>query len=108
MAMKFIQWLKSFFIKKEIPSYSNIDVILELGEEHGSLKPYGFDGDADGYDTAIVGITDDGQLVYSKDKMVEITAFVGDMSAEDAWEFLEYNTFCAHVGDMTPLFITTY
>lgn len=108
MAMKFIQWLKSFFIKKEMPSYSNIDVILELAEEHGSLKPYGFDGDADGYDTAIVGITDDGQLVYSKDKMVEITAFVGDMSAEDAWEFLEYNTFCAHVGDMTPLFITTY
>ena len=91
-----------------MPSYSNIDVILELAEEHGSLKPYGFDGDADGYDTAIVGITDDGQLVYSKDKMVEITAFVGDMSAEDAWEFLEYNTFCAHVGDMTPLFITTY
>ena len=48
--MKFIQWLKSFFIKKEMPSYSNIDVILELAEEHGSLKPYGFDGDADGYE----------------------------------------------------------
>lgn len=106
--MKFIQWLKSFFIKKEIPTYSNIDVILELAEEHGSLKPSGFDGNVDGYDTAIVGITDDGQLVYSKDKMVEITAVVCDMSAEDAWEFLGYNTFCAYVGEMTPLYITTY
>lgn len=85
-----------------------LDVILEIAEEHGSLKPNGFNGDVDGYDTAIVGITDDGQLVYSKEIMTELTAVDGDMSAEDAWEFLEFNTFCAYVGEFTPLYITTY
>jgi hypothetical protein len=105
---RILLWLKSFFNKKEIVGYSNVDIILELAEEHGSLIPHGFDGNVNGYDTAIVGITDDGQLVYSKEKMVEITAVVGDMSAEDAWEFLEYNTFCAYVGEKTPLYITTY
>jgi hypothetical protein len=92
---RILLWLKSFFNKKEIVGYSNVDIILELAEEHGSLIPHGFDAD-------------DGQLVYSKDKMVEITAVVGDMSAEDAWEYLEYNTFCAYVGEKTPLYITTY
>ena len=86
----------------------HLETIMELAEEHGSFTPDGFDGNVRGYDTAIVGITDDGRLVYSKELMVEITAQVGDMSAEDSWEFLEYNTFNAWVGEKTPLFITTF
>jgi len=30
------------------------------------------------------------------------------MTEEDAWEFLEFNCFCAYVGDQTPIFVNTY
>jgi len=29
------------------------------------------------------------------------------MSHEEAWEYLEYNTFCAYVGENTPIFVST-
>lgn len=81
--------------------------ILERVEEEESLKPDGIDGNFDGYNDAIVGITDDGRLVYSKEIMVDICERDGDMGYEDAVEWLEYNTFCAYVGKKTPLFIHT-
>ena len=31
-----------------------------------------------------------------------------ELSEEDAWEFLEFNTFCAYVGEQTPLYVNTY
>jgi hypothetical protein len=30
------------------------------------------------------------------------------MEEEEAWEFLEFNTFCAYVGEQTPIFVNTY
>lgn len=86
-----------------------IDVqrILEIAEEMESLKPDGFDGNPDGYDRAIVGITDNGQLVYSQEKMIEICAEDGEMETIDAVEWLGYNTFSAYVGEKTPLYINT-
>jgi len=44
----------------------DLQVILQVAEEVLALKPDGFDGNPNGYDPAILGITDDGQLVYSK------------------------------------------
>lgn len=87
----------------------DLELILQTAEECLALKPDGFDGDKDGYDKAIVGITDNGQLVYSKEIMVTLTMEADEgLSEEDAWEFLEFNTFCAYVGEQTPLFINTY
>jgi hypothetical protein len=87
----------------------NLELILEHAEEVLALKPDGFDGSQDGYDGAIVGITDNGQLVYSKERMVALLVEMdNEMTTEDAWEFLEYNTFCAYVGEQTPIFINTY
>jgi|688.fasta_scaffold1372154_2 hypothetical protein len=85
----------------------DLDLILERAEEEESLKPDGFDGNPDGYDRAIVGITRDGQLVYSIEKMIEICAEDGQMDDLDAIEWLEYNTFCAYVGEKTPQYIHT-
>lgn len=85
----------------------DVSLILQRAEEDESLKPDGFDGTPDGYDDAIVGITRDGQLVYSIEKMVEICARDGEMEDLDAIEWLEFNTFCAYVGEKTPLFIYT-
>ena len=86
-------------------SIINLQNILDIAEDMEALKPTGIDGDADGYDKAIVGITDDGQLVYSKEKMVQITAKF--MEEEEAIEWLEFNTFGAYVGEKTPLYIST-
>lgn len=85
----------------------NLSAILELAEELGALKPNGFDGNPDGYDEAIVGITDNGQLVYSQEKMIELCILQGEMEEIDAIEFLEFNTFGAYVGEKTPLYIRT-
>jgi hypothetical protein len=30
------------------------------------------------------------------------------MTEEEAWEFLEFNCFCAYVGEQTPIFVNTY
>lgn len=87
---------------------TDIKLILERATEEESLKPTGFDGSIDGYDEAIVGITIDGQLVYSREKMIELCAKQGEMEdIVDAIEWLEFNTFCAYVGEKTPIYIYT-
>ena len=87
----------------------DLQLILEMAEETLALKPDGIDGNPDGYDGAIVGITDNGQLVYSKERMVELMIETdSEINEEEAWEGLEYNCFCAYVGEQTPLFVNTY
>jgi hypothetical protein len=88
-----------------------VDLIIvnETAQGCDALKPDGFNGDPDGYDKAIIGLTDNGQLVYSKEWMVKLLIDSDtNMSEEDAWEFLEYNCFCAYVGEQTPIFVNTY
>lgn len=88
----------------------DLAVVNETAEGCDALKPTGFNGDADWYDKAIIGLTDNGQLVYSKEWMVKLLMESDntDLSEEDAWEFLEYNCFGAYVGEQTPIFVNTY
>jgi len=87
----------------------DLELILQTAEECLALKPDGFDGNKDGYDKAILGLTDNGQLVYSKEIMVDLLLNMDtEMTEEDAWEFLEYNCFNTYVGEQTPIFINTY
>lgn len=85
----------------------DLNYILEFAESMDSLKPVGFDGDVDGYDDAMVGITDEGCIVYSKERMIELCMEQGEMDELDAIEWLEFNTFSAYVGEFTPFFIST-
>lgn len=59
------------------------------------------------YDRSIVGITEDGRLVYDYDKMV--AEFMKDekCSEEEAIEWLDYNTLRAipYFGDRAPVII---
>ena len=87
----------------------DLQLILEMAEQTLALKPDGIDGNPDGFDGAIVGITDNGQLVYSKELMVDLLIETDkEITEEEAWEWLEYNCFCAYVGEQTPLFVNTY
>jgi hypothetical protein len=87
----------------------DLELILQIAEDCSALKPDGFDGSADGYDKAILGLTDNGQLVYSKEIMVNLLLNMDpEMTEEDAWEFLEYNCFNAYFGEQTPIFVNQY
>ena len=86
---------------------NKLKAIFELAKDSAALKPIGIDGSSDGYDDAVMGISTDGRLVYSVEKMIEILLRDGDMNELDAIEWLEYNTFNAYVGEMTPIWVYT-
>jgi len=81
----------------------NITEIMQIAAENGSMR-VDLGADGCGYDLAIIGITQDFKLIYCADKMVELLAAEEEISLSDAQEFLEYNTFSAYVGEMTPIF----
>jgi len=73
-----------------------------LSEKHGEellLLSEGY------FDEAIVGITNDDRVVYDMDKMIEVFCHENDCDIEEAIEYLEFNTWCAYVGESTPVYI---
>jgi hypothetical protein len=60
---------------------------------------------ADGFDASIIGLdTNSMRVVYSKQKMID-GLVDGGMDLDEAMEFLEYNTWCAYVGEKTPIYV---
>lgn len=59
----------------------------------------------DGYNDAILGSTDDGRVVYSKTLMLEQLVMTEISDCNEAFEFLEYNVWCAYVGEFTPIYV---
>ena len=75
-----------------------LDEILNYYPEEEILK-------ADGFDDAVIGIDPESmRLVYDRNKMFDILVNQG-MTMEDVVEYLEFNTFCAYVGEKTPIYI---
>lgn len=60
---------------------------------------------ADGFDEAVIGISEDFnqplRLVYSMEKCIQI--LMKDMSREDAIEYFHFNMKGAYMGDKTPI-----
>lgn len=65
------------------------DALCDMGHEEALL----FDGPD--YDEAIVGVTDEGQVVYDYDAMVKILVERDGMEEMEAIEWIEYNTIRA-------------
>lgn len=65
---------------------------------------------ADGYETALIGITEgvNPVAVYDTQLCIKCLMKEDNMSEEDAVDFFYYNTVSAHVGDKTPIYINTY
>ena len=59
------------------------------------------------FDKSIVGITDDGRLVYDYEKMIDELAEEDGISLEEAQEFIDYNTMRAlpQDGQYTPIIL---
>ena len=63
---------------------------------------------ADGYDNAIIGVAagfDCPRVVYDTERMAELLVEDDEMTYEEAWEWLEFNTFGAYVGESTPIYV---
>lgn len=60
------------------------------------------------FDNSIVGVTPEGKLVYEWNKMIDELADDDGISAEEATEFIDYNTLRS-IGywDMAPVVIDT-
>ena len=65
------------------------DALCEMGHEDALLF------DSPDYDEAILGVTDEGQVVYDYDKMVQILVERDGYEEMEAIEFIEYNTIRA-------------
>ena len=79
-----------------------IEELVEQLEENESLL-------ADGYEAALIGITEGANpvAVYNSDLCVECLMKQG-MTREDAVEWFYYNTIGAYAGEKTPVFLKTY
>lgn len=67
----------------------------ELREYLAEVAPEALVFDNPSFDTAIVGVSSDGAVVYSIDLMAEEFARTNDCSYEDAIDFIYYNTLRA-------------
>ena len=65
------------------------EALCDMGHEEAVV----FDGPD--YDEAIVGVTDDGQVVYDFDRMVQILVERDGMERLEAIDFIDYNTIRA-------------
>lgn len=78
------------------------DALCEMGHDEAVI----FDGPD--FDEAIVGVTDDGRVIYNYDAMVQTLMERDGTSMEDAIAFIEYNTIRALeypslTGDKPPI-----
>ena len=72
--------------------------ILKEVPDDGYLK-------VDGFDNALIGISSNGALVYSIDKIVEILMKRNNWSSNDAYSYFLYSISATYVGDKKPIFI---
>ena len=77
----------------------NKDILLELGFEDFIVF------ENPDYDLAIVGITDNNQVVYDYDKMILFLEQEEGMDYEGAADFINYNTIRSlpYVGEGAPI-----
>jgi len=55
------------------------------------------------YDTAFIGVSQDGRAVYDFDEMVRFLIDTDNMSEEEATDFISYN--CGYLGDKYPIIV---
>lgn len=67
---------------------------------------------ADGLEAALVGYTINTTsphvAVYDAEKCIRVLVERDGMTPEEAVEYLEFNTFCAYVGQNGPLYIRSH
>ena len=82
-----------------------MDDVRQLLLDNGLEGTAYFKGDS--FDTAILGYTEDGKLVYSYDKMIEWLTENDDLSPEESQEWIDYNTIrtIPYMGEKSPIIV---
>lgn len=70
-------------------SRENRDLLNEMGYEDAVIL------ENPDYDSAIIGVSESGKVIYDYDKMVEWLMETDGMTYEEAMEFIDYNTIRA-------------
>ena len=88
-------------LRKAMANYCEDNALEE------SEQPLIFDNHV--YDNSIVGISNDGRIVYDYSSMVQEFMNDEDCSEEEAIEWIEYNTMRSlpYAGEMGPIIITS-
>lgn len=75
------------------------NALCEMGHDDAVV----FDGPD--FDEAIIGVTDEGQVIYDYDAMVRSLMQQDGISEEEAIEFIEYNTIRSipYAGENAPI-----
>lgn len=75
------------------------DALCDMGHDEAVV----FDGPE--FDEAIIGVTDEGRVVYDYNKMVRCMMQQDEITEEEAIEFIEYNTIRAlpYFGPNAPI-----
>tara|TARA_R110002073_G_C9224002_1_gene560137 strand:+ start:451 stop:702 length:252 start_codon:yes stop_codon:yes gene_type:complete len=75
-------------------------------EYYSDSEPVTF---ADGIDKAIIGFDPNSwQVVYSRNKVIELLQEREEMTEEEAIDYAEYNIFNAYVGERTPVWAEVF
>ena len=66
--------------------------------------------DNQSYDNSIIGITLDGRVIYSYERMVIECAEDNEWSEEEAIDWIDYNTIRSlpYAGEKAPIVVSTY
>ena len=77
----------------------NIDILMDQGFENFIIF------ENPDYDSAIIGITENNQVVYDYEKMIEHLMQEDDMDYEEAVDFISYNTIRSlpYAGEGAPI-----
>ena len=77
----------------------NKDILMDQGFENFLIF------ENPDYDSAIIGITENNQVVYDYEKMIEHLMQEDDMDYEEAVDFISYNTIRSlpYAGDGAPI-----
>ena len=77
----------------------NKDILMDQGFENFMIF------ENPDYDSAIIGITENNQVVYDYEKMIEHLMQEDDMDYEEAVDFISYNTIRSlpYAGDGAPI-----
>ena len=77
----------------------NKDILMDQGFENFLIF------ENPDYDSAIIGITENNQVVYDYEKMIEYLMQEDDMDYEEAVDFISYNTIRSlpYAGEGAPI-----
>ena len=77
----------------------NKDILMDQGFENFIIF------ENPDYDSAIIGITENNQVVYDYEKMIEHLMQEDDMAYEEAVDFISYNTIRSlpYAGEGAPI-----